>query len=75
MRCLIAVACRHAKALWLAFLVWRFVSALTMCLVDGLALVDQMAADWQSLRSTGAGLTTLSIVVHLVRFQIRNRGV
>ena len=75
MHCLMAVACRHAKALWLAFLVWRFVSALTMCLVDGLALVDQKAAAWQSLRSTGNDVTMLSIVAHLAEFSIRNRGV
>ena len=50
----------------------RVVSTLTMCLVDGLALVDQVIA-LQSLRSVGTGVMTLSmsytflVLVGLVR--------
>ena len=39
---------------------WRVVSTLTMCLVDGLALVDQVTA-LQSLQSVGTGVVTLSM--------------
>jgi hypothetical protein len=52
--------CYPAVKLALVNVLLRVVSTFTMCLVDDLALVDQVIA-LQSLRSVGTGVMTLSM--------------
>ena len=52
--------CYPAVELALVNVLWRVFSTLTMFLVDGLALVDQVTV-FQSLQSVGTGVVTLSM--------------